>query len=323
MCTAITFKSGDHYFGRNLDLEFSYGESVVITPQNFPFHFRQEKPLLHHYGIIGIGIISDNFPLYYDATNEEGLSIAGLNFPDNAFYCRPASGKNNIAPYELIPWILGKCRTTLEAKSLLETLTVVNIPFNDQISLSPLHWIIADANSAITVEPTKDGLKIYNNNIGVLTNNPPFDFHLQNINNYIGLTPNEPINRFSTQLNLTPYSRGMGALGLPGDVSSASRFIRAAFNKLNAACTMAETESITQFFHIMESVSQTEGCVKTELGLEKTVYTSCCNTNKGIYYYTTYGNRQISAVDIRRYDLTETQLKSYPLINTQQIFNIN
>lgn len=320
MCTAATYRTKDHYFGRTLDYEVSYGEEVVVTPRNFPFHFRHMGSLPSHYAIIGMATVAGGYPLYYDATNEKGLSIAGLNFPGNADYKPLAEGKDNVATFELIPWLLGQCATVEEAKDYLTRMNLADTPFSPQFPVSPLHWIIADRDCAITVESVREGIRIYDNPVGILTNNPPFDYQMTNLTNYMSLSTEPPENHFSDQLNLTPYSRGMGMLGMPGDLSSASRFVRAAFTKLHSISGTSESESISQFFHILGSVAQQRGCVHMGEGkYEITIYTSCCNTDRGIYYYTTYENSQITGVDMHRENLDGQQLSRYPLITGQQI----
>ena len=319
MCTAITYQTKDHYFGRTLDYEISFNETVTVTPRNFPFPFHCVDSISHHYAMIGMATIADGYPLYYDATNEMGLSIAGLNFPGNAVYQSEKTGKINITPYELIPWLLCRCKSVKEAKQHLVNINLVAIPFSKKYALTPLHLIIADTQEAITVEPLEDGLIIYENPIGVLTNNPPFDYHMYNLKNYLNLTSQEPSNRFATHIDLAPYSRGMGAIGLPGDLSSASRFVRAAFTKLNSRSGESEYDSISQFFHILGSVVQQDGCVQIGDKYEKTIYTSCCNIDKGIYYYTTYENSQITAVHLQNEMLDGTKLAAYALVKYQQI----
>jgi len=323
MCTAITYKTKDHYFGRNLDLEYSYSEAVTITPRRFPLPFRCVNAMDRHYAMIGIATVEDGYPLYYDATNEKGLSMAGLNFPGNAVYKRKITGVDNITPFEFIPWVLGQCTNLTEAETLLSRTNLVNISFSDSLPLSPLHWIIADSERSIVVESMANGLKIYDDPVGVLTNNPPFDYHVQNLKNYLNLTRDEPTNRFAPGIDLTPYSRGMGAMGLPGDLSSSSRFIKAAFTKLNSISGDSEAESISQFFHILGSVAQQNGCVRVGESFEKTVYSSCCNTNQCIYYYTTYDNSQITGVKLYGEDLDGSTLSSYPIIFEQQIRIVN
>ncbi len=320
MCTAITYKTKNSYFGRNLDLEYSYKETVTITPRNYKFNFRKVGDIDNHYAIIGMAYVENNYPLYYDAINEKGLGMAGLNFPDNADYKNEQVDKDNIAPFEFIPWVLSQCSNINEAKELLNKINIVKINFSEQLTASPLHWIIADKESSITVECVKEGLKIYDNPVGVLTNNPTFDIHMFNLNNYMNLSIEPPINNFSKKLNLNTYSRGMGALGLPGDLSSASRFVKATFTKMNSLSGDSESESISQFFHILTSVEQQRGCVHMgENKYEITIYSSCCNMDKGIYYYTTYENNQITGVNMNNENLEGTELISYDLIKGQQI----
>ncbi len=323
MCTAISFKTKDHYFGRNLDLEYSYNEMVTITPRNFSLDFRKMGQIKSHYAIIGMAYVCDNYPLYYDATNEKGLSIAGLNFPNNAHYNNYCDNKDNVTPFELIPWILCQCSTVCEAKTLLSRINILNECFSDKLALTPLHWIITDSESSITLESVKTKIKIYDNTVGVLTNNPTFDYHIFNLNNYMKLSKKEPINSFINQ-DLNIYSRGMGAIGLPGDSSSMSRFVRATFIKSNSVCNNTDESSISQFFHILSSVEMTNGCVEINKNqYEMTVYSSCCNTTRGVYYYTTYNNRQINAIDMHKENLDGNKLICFTLNNKQNIRHQN
>ena len=319
MCTAITYRTKDHYFGRNLDFEYSYNACVTVTPRQYPLPFRFVADIPTRFAIIGMAMVDNGYPLYFDATNEHGLSMAGLYFPGNAVYLPEYPSKDNIAPFELIPWILGQCCTVEQAKNLLFRTNLIDSQYNADYPLSPLHWMIADNESAITAEPTAQGIRVYENPIGVLTNNPPFDYHIQNLSNYMNLTREEPTNRFSPNHTIEPYSRGMGAIGMPGDLSSASRFIRAAFTKFNSISEDNESASISQFFHILGAVAQQRGCVKVGDGYEKTIYSSCCNTDKGIYYYTTYENAQITAVSLHNTDLNGNKLTQFPLVLEQQI----
>ena len=258
-------------------------------------------------------MVIDDYPLYFDATNETGLSIAGLNFPDNAIYHPARSDKNNITPFELTPYLLGSCNDLHEAKRVLSQINLTNISYSTSLPLTPLHWLLADKTGAIVVEPTKNGLEIYENPIGVLTNNPPFPYHLYNLSNYLNITAKEPTNHFAPNCSIKPYSYGMGGIGLPGDLSSGSRFIRAAFTKLNSVCGKSEEESINQFFHILGSVAQQRGCAKVGNDHEITLYSSCCNMQKCIYYYNTYENTQITAVKMTPNTLTAKSLTTYSI----------
>lgn len=319
MCTAILHKTKHHYFGRNLDLEYHFEENVTITPRNYPFTFRCAGEMETHYAMIGMAVVENGYPLYYEATNETGLSMAGLNFPGNAWYFPPAEDRDNIAPFELIPWILGQCKDLTDAKEKLQAINIADIPFSERYPLSPLHWMVSHKTASIVVEQTKNGLKVYDNHVGVLTNNPPFPYHLYNLQNYLNVTAAEPINRFSDSVELLPYSRGMGGIGLPGDLSSSSRFVRAAFTKLNSLSDDGEMESVSQFFHILDAVAQQRGCAQVGDDYEITLYSSCCNTDTGTYYYKTYENTQITAIKMQNNDLDGNCVLTFPLVTEQQI----
>lgn len=313
MCTAISFKSKDHYFGRTLDLDYHYNESVVITPRNFPFSFRDGREIKNHLAIIGIATVADSYPLYYDAVNEKGFGVAGLNFPNNAHYFPISNEKENLAPFEFIPWMLSQFTSTDEVKENLQKINIADIDFNESFKNSPLHWLVADKKNCITVECVEEGLKIHENPLGVLTNNPPFDLQIKNY---------EEITRSLGRKEADPKmsSKGLDAFGLPGDLSSPSRFVKTAFAKEKSVCGETEEESVTQFFHILGTVNTPRGFIKDDY---MTVYTSCCNTDKGIYYYTTYGNSQISSVDMNKDNLDSDVLIPYPLVTGQQINRMN
>lgn len=293
MCTAINFNSKDFYFGRNLDLEYSYKETVTVTPRNYPFRFRCMGEMDHHYAIIGMAYVVEGYPLYYEATNEKGVSVAGLRFAGNAHYPARAEGKDNVSPFEFVPWILSQCATLQEVKKLLERVNLVNIPFSEELPLTPLHWMVSYKEESLVVESMADGIHMYENPVGVMTNNPMFPIQLWNLEH---------------------------SKILPGDLDSPSRFVRAAHVLKRSVCGESEEESVGQFFHILTSVEQQRGCHVMETGeYEITAYSCCCNTVRGIYYYITYGNRQITAVDMHRENLEAEQVISYDLVKGEQI----
>ncbi len=324
MCTAATYRTDDFYMGRTLDYEFSYGEEITVMPRNFPLSFRHGGGTDRHYAIIGMAHVADGYPMYYDAVNEKGLGMAGLNFAASARYSEPEDGKQNVAQFEFIPWVLSQFASLEQARSAIEKINLVGTTYDSRYPAAKMHWIIADKSGAITVEPTEGGLKIYDNAPGVLTNEPPFDMQLFNLNNYMRLSPKQPENSFSDALDLGTYSRGMGGLGLPGDLSSMSRFVRAAFTKLNSLSESGEAESVGQFFHILGSVEQVRGCCEVAQDkYEITIYTSCFNADKGVYYYTTYNNRRITAVDMHRENLDSDSLARYPMLDKEDVLRQN
>ncbi|WP_029072961.1 choloylglycine hydrolase [Kandleria vitulina] len=318
MCTVITYHSGNHYFGRNLDLDYSYNETVIIMPRHYNFIMRKMKAIESHYAIIGMATVVGNYPLFYDATNEEGLSMAGLNFPDYSYLNPYNESKDNVTSFEFIPYILLTCKNVKEARVKLKTINLYDEPFSKEYPNSTLHWMIADKEEAIVVESMKDGLHIYDNPVGVMTNNPPFNIMNFALNDYASLSPKQPENTFGTSLHL--YSRGMGGLGLPGDLSSKSRFIKVAYTKLNSKSKEDENSAVHQFFKILGSVEQQYGlCEVTPGAYEYTIYSSCVNIEEGIYYYTTYNNSHIHGVNMHHTDLDASTLTIHKLIKDEPL----
>ncbi len=314
MCTAFNYNNGEGYFGRNLDIDRSFSEEIVMLPRRYPLKFRMKREIKEHYAIIGMASVIDGIPLLYDGANEYGLAMAGLNFPENAYYESPCFEKSdNIAPFELIVWILCQCKNVADARRLLERLRLVGIDFSPNVKNSPLHFIVSDKKASLTVEPMKDGLKIYDNPVGVLTNNPPFPYQLENLRKYEHLrTDNDGIAK--EEKGYSDYCQGLGGVGLPGDLSSKSRFVRAAFGLENSVCDKEESASVSQVFHLLSFVEMVKGlCVTDEGTLDHTVYSACINTDKGRYYYTTYENRQISFVDMHDTDLDGNIFSRFPL----------
>lgn len=320
MCTGLSITGSNHYFGRNLDLEYDFGQQVVITPRNYPIKLSQEPELTTHNAIIGMASVQNNYPLYADAINEKGLGMAGLHFALYGVY--PAKRENaqyTVSPYEYIAWVLGKCSNLQEARELVENTSLSDIPFAENLPLSKLHWMVSDASGSFVVEPCEDGLKIHDDTLGVLTNDPPFDFQTTNLNYYLNLEAAYPTSRFGPNTDLKPLGKGMGALGLPGDSSAVSRFVRIAFNRANSVCKeQTLDDEITQFFHLLDSVASVRGPVETETGkFFITRYSSCMVS--GDYYYKTYQNNQITRVSMDRTNMDGSDLSCYSVDAPQQI----
>ena len=320
MCTAIAYK---HLFGRNLDLEYGYQEQVVILPRRYPLNFRMASAAHTHHAMIGIAAIDNGYPLFFDAMNEHGLCIAGLDFPNNAHYPSPIIDRINIAPFEMIPWILSQCATVDEAIKLIRKTHLADIAYSDQFPQSPLHWLLADKQDCIVLEQTIQGMHIYKNPVGVLCNNPPFPYHMQHLSDFQHLSPGSQERTFEG-LSIQGYSGGMGAIGLPGDFSSASRFIKATFVKQHSHCGDSDKELVTQYFHLLNTVAMPRGAIRVNGGQDEiTQYSSCCDMNAGIYYYTTYENSRIQAVTLHAAALDKNALEAYPLLRQQDIFYRN
>lgn len=323
MCTALRFPQRDCYLGRTLDLEYRYDEAVVITPRGYRFEHKKGTDFNTELAIAGIATVKDGYPLYYDAVNEAGLFMAGLNFTGNAKFSKVEDSRTPLAQYELIPFVLGHARTLRAAADILKNVRLVDTPYDESTPVSELHYFLGDSSKSLAAEPCEEGFAIYEDPFDVLTNNPPFPYHKDNIQNYLNLTAKEAENRFSSNIPLRATSRGIGAFGLPGDLSSPSRFIRAAFAVANAEQKKTESEEVGQVFHVLDTVSQTEGLVKLGSGLERTQYTVCANLRTGTYYYKTYSNSRISAVTMTEAAKSCDSLSEYPLRFCEDIYYVN
>ncbi|MGL4741498.1 MAG: choloylglycine hydrolase [Sarcina sp.] len=325
MCTSITLLSNEnkHLFGRNMDIEFTFGQSVGIVPRNFKYQNRvmntEEET---KYAIIGMMTIMENHPMLADGMNEKGLAIAGLNFPRYAYYEPQIDPqKTNISVYDFMLWVLANFDSLEAVKGAIENVNIMDKPFNEKTPIPTLHWMITDkTGESIVVEKTKEGLKVFKNNVGVLTNSPTFDWHTTNLRQYISLDANQPekINWSSEELN--PLGQGLGLVGLPGDFTPASRFVRVAYLRNAAIKNDKDSINIDEFFHILANVAMVRGSVRTPKLSDITQYTSCMNLEDNIYYYNTYKNNQINGINLHNEDLNAKEIK---LFDYKDKLNIN
>ncbi len=288
MCTAFDFSASGKYFGRNLDWSESYGERVVIVPRNFKITFKKEKAIKTHYAIMGMAITAEDYPLFYDAQNEKGIAVAGLNFPKSARYNTAQTEMRNVAPYELPLWLLAQAESLDEAKRLLRDINIIDEPFSDTVGVSPMHWMVSDGENAIVIEPTARGVMVYDNNLGVLTNEPPFPEQSENLSGYDISDIKD--NSFS------------------GDSKSKSRFVRGAFMRKNAFKFEKESENIAQFFHLLSSVQMVKGTVEQYGKLQYTIYSACMSLSEGVYYYKRYESDKLNEICLYDYNLDSCEL---------------
>lgn len=325
MCTAIAMRRKGLFFGRNMDIGGSFGEQIVIVPRSYTFKFRRAGILKKHYAMIGMAAVAEDYPLFADAANEKGLCAAGLDFPSNAYYAPPEScGRHNITPFEVIPWVLSKCSSTSEARKLLEITRIVDIPFSSRLPLTPLHWIFADGADSFVLETTKNGMKLYDAPADVLTNEPPYDFQMTNLAQYLNLSNGVPDNVLSAIPGVSPFGKGLGAIGLPGDFSPASRFVKAVYLLKNSPAEMSDRESLAQFFHILEAAAVPRGMISLDDGRDYfTLYSSCIDASAGVYYYRTYFTNQLASASLRSEELSSEKLIKIPLKTHQIIERLN
>lgn len=340
MCTALSLNNKTKYlFGRNMDIEAPFGQQIVIVPRKYTIPMRFQKPLTLPSALIGMAFPykdaeNDNvlYPLFAEAANEDGLACAGLNFPGTAFYPEPSSikGAYEITPYEVVPWVLGMFKTTKEVKAFLEknNVQIVNKPVAKMLPLTPLHFIVADKNNeSIVIEPCKDGLKVYDNPFGILTNNPTFDWQLLNLSFYQNIGTKQKKDVKWSGHTLAPFGQGFASVGLPGDWTPPSRFIRTAFLQSVTANNLEDEALVTQFFHILNNVAMVKGSIKVETPNgdhdDITLYSSCIDLNEGIYYYKSYYNNQIQVLNMHNENLDGKEVVCYPFALKQDFNFVN
>ena len=341
MCTAIHLGGAYPTLGRTLDYEYTYGEEVVLLARRYPLEKIGVPEIPKHkihYAILGMAHLADGVPLYYDALNEHGLAIAGLNFVGNASYSPPTQQAVECPPHALIPTLLAHAKSVDEALSLLASMTLVHRAFREEYPVAELHFLLADPSRSVVIEPMSDGVHVYENPTGVLTNNPPFPCQLASVSQYSHLSPYEPnlsekarassatshifqsiCKEFVAFPPISAYTKGLGCVGLPGDYTSSSRFIRAARLSSFSTAATSEHDAIGQLFHLLDTVSLPRGSVRSDAGMDLTQYTSCMTLNIPSYTYTTATNRRPCRVCLSDFDLSGDTLLRFPLRQEEDI----
>ena len=312
MCTGVRFSdaSGNMYFGRNLDWSTGYGQKVVVTPRGYKYKSAFLGEMANSPAIIGMGIVAENTPLYFDCANEHGLAVAGLNFPGYAAYAPEAiDGKTNVAAYEFPLWVALNFTSVDEVEKALSDVVIVAKPINDQYPVSELHWIIGDAKRSIVVEYTAAGMEIFKNDVDVLTNQPGYAWHKENMRNYMNLFPQMPKEVKWREAKFTAFGSGSLMRGLPGDYYSPSRFVRVAYLNTHYPVQADEASNVSRLFHTLTGVAMIDGAAAMADGqFEKTVYTGGYSTATQTYYYSTYDDPAIKSVALKDYDLDSTEV---------------
>ena len=309
MCTAISLTPSDHYFGRTMDLAPPLEGRILILPRNCPISFCRRRSLDRHYAILGMGRQEEGCPLYYEAMNEGGLAVAALNFPGWAQY-GTGEGEEEIAPFELIPWLLGQCASVGDAVALLRRTRLTEEPFSSRVPLTPLHFLLSDRERSLVLEPVESGLRLHEAPAGVLTNSPDYDWQMTHLRTFLPLDPEEPRpGRLARQLKLTALSRGLGSFGLPGELSSPARLVRAAYFSAASRWPEKEEGRVSHMFHLLAACSLPMGSVRSPEGeWDYTQYTSCMNVSRGICYYKWYDKLSPRQVDLFKADLEDSRL---------------
>lgn len=302
------------YFGRNLDWSTGYGQQVIISPRNYTHHFAFLGDKKINHAVIGMAIAEENTPLYFDCANEAGLAVAGLSFTEYAQYePSPVAGKINIAAYEFPLWVM-KFSTLDALIPELKNVALIDQSISPKYQATMQHWLIGDQNGSIVVEYTANGLHLYHNPADVLANQPTFDWHIENLRNYMNLASPMPKSVSWQNLRIKPFGTGSLTRGLPGDYCSPSRFVRAAYLNTHYPTKNTESANITRLFHTLAGVSMVDGAAAMADGqYEKTIYTSGFSSATNTYYYNTYEDFTIKSISLNDYPLDGSDLINPPV----------
>jgi len=324
-CTGITLKSedGSFIFGRTLELAQDLNSDLIIVPRGYKYIGSTPEGKNGMQWSVKYGFVAMNASveptLAADGLNEKGLAVGIFYLPGYTKYetYNKDLESKTLAPIEFATWLLSNFAKVKDVKNGLGLSRVVNVAIKSWYFVPPLHFMVTDQTGASIVIEYIDGMiKVHNNPIGVITNAPSFDWHITNLSNYVNLSP---LNKTSIKLGtlkIKPFGEGSGMLGLPGDFTPPSRFIRATIFSKNVLPGKNATETVRQTFHVLNQFDIPKGiiCSKNrKKTYDKTQWTSASDTNNKQYYIHTINNRTIRKVDLKKADLNAKNIVTIPV----------
>ncbi len=314
-CTEILIKAKDASVVnvRSMEFEIDLKSTVNVQPRGelFTSLTPDSTPGLqwtNRYGYVYMNALG--YPLALDGLNEVGLSFGALYLPSYTVYQDVPKGENSKALWNLDfgLWVLGNFSTVEEVKIALQSVYVCEL--KTFFAISPLHFNVTDATGkSIIVEYTANGLNIYDNKIGVLTNSPPYDWHMANIRNYLNLSPNNPDSTSFNGESFSAIGQGAGLVGIPGDWTPPSRFIKSVLMSHNALTPNNSTEAVNLGLHFMNVVDIPYGVSrmlsnrKEEYDYTQWVVVRDLTNRK--YMFRTYDNLQVRSIDLNKLDFSK------------------
>jgi choloylglycine hydrolase len=311
-CTGIVLyaKDGTVVPARTMEFSFDVQSNILVVPAGTKITklIMDEKntggSYIAKYGFAGANALGK--PIVVDGVNEKGLYFGAFYFNQEAVY-EKLTEKNKlkaVSSEELGNYILSQFSSVAEVKEALSKIVIVGTWIKEINSFAPFHYAISDKNGeSIVIEITESGLKVFDNTINTVTNNPTYDWHLTNLNNYVGLTSENRGAQVVGNQKITPFGEGTGLFGLPGDHSSPSRFVRAAAFANSALPTESAADTVFNAFHILNHFDIPKGSVREEIDgdtfTDYTVWTSVVDTKEPTYYYKTYLTQQVEKVNLK------------------------
>lgn len=311
-CTSfqLVAADGSKVYARTMEFQFPLYSDVVIMPRNYQFvatgpNNQPGASWNGKYGVVGMNGFGK--PLVIDGLNEKGLAGGILYFPDHAVYANPkdVDAKKSMAPWEFMSWALMNFANVAQIKAALGDVSIINIVQPDLKVVPPFHYVFHDAGGAVlVVEPIKGKLVAHDNPYGVMTNSPPFDWHVNNLGNYLKLTPMEPDPIKVFGQTVRPISTGAGFLGMPGDSTSPSRFIRALAYSSTITPAKNADENVRLAEHVLHNFDIPIGSIRTTINkqtfMELTQWSVISDLKNGRFYFSTYDYQPLRMVDLKQ-----------------------
>ncbi len=312
-CTALhlTAKDGGVVVGRTMEFGLDTKSDAVIVPAESKLTSSlpdksQGIQYTTKYGFVGLNFMEKR--MVVDGMNEKGMYVGALYLPGYADYQKgtPENAAKSMAPEDYVAWLLGNFASVAEVKANYDKVVLVQNPQKEIGGQSfPGHFLITDdSGAAIVIEPINKTLKLYENPIGILTNSPGFDWHMINLSNYANLSAVnvKPLDFSNTTIKT--FGQGSGLVGLPGDYTPPSRFVRAVVFSQSAIKLPTAAETVFQMFHIMNAFDIPFGSIqektKDAIHYDYTQWTTVADLKNKKYAFKTYSDQSIRSIDLRK-----------------------
>lgn len=326
MCTSIRYQTenGINFLARTMDFGYEIEGQPIIIPRNYHWELEFGGDIPTKYGYVGTGRRMEKF-MFADGVNECGLAMVELYFPNEAKYeSPPVEGKINLAPHELLSWVLGEISNLAELKERISELVIVAKENPLLGNVIPLHYMITDeTGESIVIEPDGQALKIKENPIHVMTNSPEIEWHIKNLNNYIGLQPHNFKQKTVGEYAAIPFGQGSGTFGLPGGYTSPERFVRAAYLLQFTSQAKTTEEGVMSILHILGNVSVPKGTILDDEGDDYTQYRSILNTTEKVYYLMNHDSNRLVSITLTEEMLSRKEPTIYEIPRGVQLTNLN
>ena len=334
-CTGICIKpkDGSVIFARTLEFADDLQSNIIVVPREKEFVGTApgDKPGIHwksKYGIVGTNAF--DMPCIIDGLNEKGLGVGLFYFPGYAQYQKVKDDENGktLAPWELGVYLLGNCANVKEAVEAAQNIRVGEAVQKNMGFVPPAHYILNDASGkSVVLEYVGGELKVHKNPLGVMSNSPTFDWHLTNLRNYVNLTVTNVPPVDVSGIKLPGFGQGSGMLGLPGDFTPPSRFIRAVAFSQSALPVATAQEGVLQAFHILNQFDIPKGAARGVEGgkevADYTLWTGASDLMNLRYYFRTFDNSRIRMIDLKQVNLNAKEIKSIPMAGKEVIEDLS